>query len=123
MRRVAVIIGSRQEVGTSALASPPYQRLTGRPLGWPCSVLAAWFMPIAGVMIQRAWRYALAAGATEVRHLEAVAGLDYDVMLVGSGGAEPYGDLLLAQLAAEKQCAVVFEVLDVMWYRCADCDT
>jgi hypothetical protein len=61
-----------------------------------------------------AWCYALAAGATEVRHLEAVTGLDYDVMLVGSGGAEPYGDLLLAQLAAEKQCAVVFEVLDVM---------
>jgi hypothetical protein len=61
-----------------------------------------------------AWRYALAAGATEVRYLETVAGLDFDVMLVGSGGAEPYGDLLLAQLAAEKHCAMVCEVLDVV---------
>ena len=114
MRRVAVIIGSRQEAGTSALASPTLPTSDRAAIGLAVQRFGGLVHAYCRRDDPEAWRYALAAGATDVRHLEAVAGLDFDVMLVGSGGAEPYGDLLLAQLATEKQCAVVFEVLDVV---------
>ena len=114
MWRVAVIIGSRQEAGTSALASPTLPLSDRAAIGLALQRFGGLVHAYCRRGDPEAWRYALAAGAAHVRQLEAVAGLDFDVMLVGSGGAEPYGDLLLAQLAAEKQGAMAFEVLDVV---------
>jgi electron transfer flavoprotein alpha/beta subunit len=60
-----------------------------------------------------ALRYALAAGAASATRVADVEAINADVVLVGSGGAEPWGDLLPALLAAHRQCAMVLEVLDV----------
>jgi hypothetical protein len=112
--QVAVIIGSHQEARASAQVSPTLPRSDRAAIGLAIQRFVGPVNAYCRRADAEAWRYALAAGATDVRYLEAVTGLDFDVMLVGSGGAEPYGDLLLAQLAAEKQCAMVCEVLDVV---------
>ena len=62
---------------------------------------------------EEAARYALAAGAAEVLRPAEVTDLEFDVALVGSGGAGAWGDLLPALIAEWKDCAMVLEVLDV----------
>lgn len=60
-----------------------------------------------------ALRYALAAGANTASRLDAPDQLDFDVALLGEGGAGPAGDLLPAMLAEFHQAALVLDVLDV----------
>jgi hypothetical protein len=114
MWRVAVLIGSRQAAGASELASATLPTSDRAAIGLAVRRFGSEVQAYCRRADAEAWHYALAAGVTGVRQLDSVTGLDYDVMLVGSGGAEPYGDLLLAQLAAEKQGAMVCEVLDVV---------
>jgi hypothetical protein len=62
---------------------------------------------------EEAMRYALAAGASSAERLDDSRSLEFDVLLVGGGGAGPGGDWLLARLAEDRQCDLVLEVLDV----------
>lgn len=58
-------------------------------------------------------RYALAAGAAGVSSAADLEDAGFDVLLVGEGGAGAGGDLLLAQIAERRGCAMVVEVLEV----------
>ncbi len=62
---------------------------------------------------EKAWRYALAAGAASATPLDDVNSIDFDVALVGSGGAGVQGDRFLAQLAESRQGGLVLDVLDM----------
>jgi hypothetical protein len=105
MWRVAVVIGSCQEAGIPksdrAAIGLAMQRFGGQVHAYCLRDDA------------EALRYALAAGAATATPVEDVAAVNGDVVLVGGGGAEPWGDLLLALLAGPKQCAMVCEVLDI----------
>jgi electron transfer flavoprotein alpha/beta subunit len=114
MARIAVIIGSCQDLGAAYAASPTLPRSDRAAIGLALQRFAG---PVDAYCLRddaEAWRYALAAGAATARRLDDLAGFDFDVVLVGHGGAEPYGDLLLALLAEQKQCTMVFDVLDIV---------
>jgi len=113
MQRVAVILGSGQmglEGGSSLGCLPKSDRaaigLAVRRLG---GTVAAYCLHND----EAALRYALAAGVATATRVDDITGLDFDIALVGSGGAEPWGELLPARLAEQKQCAMVLEVLDI----------
>jgi hypothetical protein len=108
---VAVILGSDQETGDGALPTLPKSDRAAVGLA-----VKRFGGPVHAYCLrddEAALRYALAAGASTGALLDDVARLDVDVVLVGSGGAGPWGDLLLALLAEHKQCAMVVDVLDV----------
>ena len=63
---------------------------------------------------QEAFRYALAAGAESVAAMDGIRADRFDVVLVGSGGAGPSGDLLAAALAESGRAMLVLEVLEVV---------
>jgi hypothetical protein len=114
MWRVAVIIGSCQDLEAALPAAPTLPRSDRAAIGLALQRFAS---PVDAYCLRddtEALRYALAAGAATARPLDDLAALDFDVVLVGSSGAEPYGDLLLALLAEQKQCAMVFDVLDIV---------
>ena len=114
MSRVGVIIGSLGEASRLADSPPVVPRSDRAALGLALQRFSA---PVEAYCLRdddQAWRYALAAGAVTARRVYDVTSIDFDVLLVGSGGAEPWGDALLAQLAEQKQCAMVFDVLDVV---------
>ena len=62
---------------------------------------------------EEAWRYALAAGAAGAAPLDDVNSFEFDVALVGVGGAGVQGDRFLAQLAERSQGSMVLDVLDI----------
>jgi electron transfer flavoprotein alpha/beta subunit len=114
MRRVTVIIGSCQAVGVSEVAPPTLPPSDRAAIGLAMRRFGG---PIDAYCLRddaEAWRYALAAGVATVRRVHDVADIDFDLALVGSAGSEPWGDLLPALLAEHKQCAMVFEVLDII---------
>lgn len=111
MRRVAVILGSDREAGDGPLPSLPKS---------DCAAVGLAVKRFGGAVHayclrddEAALRYALAAGVSTAAHLDDVTSLDADVVLVGSGGAGPCGDLLLALLSEHRQCAMLVDVLDV----------
>lgn len=63
---------------------------------------------------QDAFRYALAAGAESVASLDDLRADRFDVVLIGSGGAGPAGDLLAATLAERGSAMLVLEVLEIV---------
>jgi electron transfer flavoprotein alpha/beta subunit len=113
MRRVAVILGSRREVGGAVALPPTLPKSDRAAIGLALKRFGGQVDAYCLRNDEEALRYALAAGATTATRLDDVVAIDFDVVLIGSGGAEPWGDLLLALLAERKQCAMVFEVLDV----------
>lgn len=114
MSCVAVIIGSCQDLGAAFPAAPTLLRSDRAAIGLAVQRFAGPVDAYCRRGDAEAWRYALAAGAATARQLDDPTGLDFDVVLVGNGGAEPYGDLLLALLAEQKQCAMVLDVLDIV---------
>ncbi|MCZ6695235.1 MAG: hypothetical protein O7A63_01725 [Acidobacteria bacterium] len=61
-----------------------------------------------------AFRYALAAGASSVATLDDLRADRFDVVLIGSGGAGPSGDLLAAMLAEGGRAMLVLDVLEIV---------
>jgi electron transfer flavoprotein alpha/beta subunit len=114
MCRVAVIIGSYQDPRAAFRAAPTLPRSDRAAIGLALQRFAGLVEAYCLRDDTEALRYALAAGAATARPLDDLAAFDFDVVLVGHGGAEPYGDLLLALLAEQKQCAMVFDVLDIV---------
>ena len=114
MPRVVVIIGSSQEAEATLAASSALPKSDQAAVGLAIQRFGGQVEAYCRHHDTEASRYALAAGAVMAGHLDDVTAVDFDIVLVGSGGAEPYGDLLLAQLAEQKQCAMVFDVLDVV---------
>lgn len=117
MGRVAVIVGSSPSAGAEA------ETAGGLPSGPPRSDRAA--VALAAKRLGgrfeayclrddgEALRYALAAGARSATRVADPRAIDFDLALVGSGGAGEWGDALAALLAESKRCALVLEVLDV----------
>jgi hypothetical protein len=113
MRRVAVIIGSCEEVGGPVTLPRPLPKSDRATIGLAIKRFGGQVDAYCLGDDEDALRYALAAGAATATRLDDVSAIDFDVVLIGSGGAGPWGDLLPALLAERKQCAMVFDVLDV----------
>lgn len=119
-RRISVLIGSRSggvegAPGTATLdkglASLPASDRAAVALA--VGRLGGWVQAYCRPGDEEARRYALAAGAAGASSAADPEIAEFDVLLAGEGGAGDGGDLVLAQLAERRGCALVFEVLDV----------
>jgi electron transfer flavoprotein alpha/beta subunit len=117
MRRVAVILGSLRTVDPGASPdSPPVLPRSDRAAIALALKLRRFGGPVDAYCLwddEEALRYALAAGAARGTRLHNIAALEFDLALIGGGGAGPWGDLVPALLAERRECAMVFDVLDV----------
>jgi electron transfer flavoprotein alpha/beta subunit len=117
MRRVAVILGS---LGSADPNIPP-DLPPALPRSDRAAVELALKLKSPDVAIDayclrddlEAMRYALASGVVTGTRLDDVAALEFDVALIGCGGAGSWGDLLPAMLAERRECAMVLDVLDI----------
>lgn len=115
MARVAVILGSnRLEAGGAHRLSVPVLPASDR------AAVALALERFGGRVDaycrrddEEAWRYALAAGAASATSLDDVTSAEFDIALIGRGGAGVQGDRFLAQLAESKRRGLVLDVLDI----------
>jgi electron transfer flavoprotein alpha/beta subunit len=120
VERVSVLLGSAGAAGGGAPGqAAAHAGLPALPASDRAAIALALSRLGGGVRAhcwrgdEEAERYALAAGAVAVTRIDDVEDVDFDILLAGAGGAGAGGDLLLAQLAERRRCALILEVLDV----------